>query len=395
MTELIVAFVTGLTTGGLSCLAVQGGLLASSMAQQIESDLGGQSRKGSKIQLHLAAPILWFLLSKLIAYTILGFLLGWIGSLVQLSPIPRAILQIGIGIFMLGQALRILNVHPFFRIFNIETPAFIRRYIRKQSKNGNDFGTPIFLGALTVLIPCGITQVMMASAMASGNPLTGAALMFAFVLGTSPIFFVVAYFATQLGSKLEKYFMKFVAVVVMILALVTINSGLNLMGSPISFERLFLKANAVQASSDAPLAASLLPIGQETTGNSGGCNCGMMKNRKGGLGSGALLNSPTPEPTTLAPSEQTSGWNEVTVKVLNSNYSPDVVRIKAGLPTRLTLVSKDVFSCSLAFVIPTQNIQVLLDPTDTETIELPAFASGDQIPFSCSMGMFTGMIIVE
>src|SRR5215211_2495897 len=36
--QLFVAFVTGLTTGGLSCLAVQGGLLASSLAHQIEQD---------------------------------------------------------------------------------------------------------------------------------------------------------------------------------------------------------------------------------------------------------------------------------------------------------------------------------------------------------------------
>src|SRR4026209_1095403 len=38
MSQLVVAFVTGLTTGGLSCLAVQGGLLASSLAHQIEQD---------------------------------------------------------------------------------------------------------------------------------------------------------------------------------------------------------------------------------------------------------------------------------------------------------------------------------------------------------------------
>src|SRR5512145_2984427 len=38
MSQLFVAFITGLTTGGLSCLAVQGGLLASSIAHQIEQD---------------------------------------------------------------------------------------------------------------------------------------------------------------------------------------------------------------------------------------------------------------------------------------------------------------------------------------------------------------------
>src|SRR5215216_3258928 len=38
LSQLAVAFITGLTTGGLSCLAVQGGLLASSLAHQIEQD---------------------------------------------------------------------------------------------------------------------------------------------------------------------------------------------------------------------------------------------------------------------------------------------------------------------------------------------------------------------
>ena len=38
MSQLLVAFITGLTTGGLSCLAIQGGLLASSLAHQIEQD---------------------------------------------------------------------------------------------------------------------------------------------------------------------------------------------------------------------------------------------------------------------------------------------------------------------------------------------------------------------
>ena len=39
MTDLVVVFVTGLTTGGLSCLAVQGGLLASSIARPVEEDV--------------------------------------------------------------------------------------------------------------------------------------------------------------------------------------------------------------------------------------------------------------------------------------------------------------------------------------------------------------------
>ena len=46
--QLVVAFVTGITTGGLSCLAVQGGLLASSLAHQIEQDYIEQTAQKKK-----------------------------------------------------------------------------------------------------------------------------------------------------------------------------------------------------------------------------------------------------------------------------------------------------------------------------------------------------------
>src|SRR5512137_482816 len=107
MNQLIVAFVTGLTTGGLSCLAVQGGLLASSLEQQLEQQLDMQierdiasrrshrsMKKRGRILAHprLALPILFFLVAKLAAYTILGFFLGALGSVLQLNAITRAIL---------------------------------------------------------------------------------------------------------------------------------------------------------------------------------------------------------------------------------------------------------------------------------------------------------------
>jgi len=56
------------------------------------------------------------------------------------------------------------------------------------------------LGGLTVLIPCGVTQAMMAGAMALGTPIAGALLMAAFTLGTWPVFFGLAYGASSLGA---------------------------------------------------------------------------------------------------------------------------------------------------------------------------------------------------
>jgi uncharacterized protein len=141
--DILIAFLTGLTTGGLSCLAVQGGLLASSMAQQVEAAVApARGRYPWQGRAYAARPILFFLVAKLVAYTILGFLLGWLGSLLQLSMMTRALFQIAIGIFMIGTALRMFNVHPIFRYFAFEPPSAVTRYIRRRSKRGAGMVTP-------------------------------------------------------------------------------------------------------------------------------------------------------------------------------------------------------------------------------------------------------------
>ena len=237
--NLLVPFLTGLTAGGLNCLAVQGALLASTLAYQVELDMHSQSAN-QKFRPRLAQPIILFLTAKLVAYTLLGFVAGGLGSFFMLTPMTRAVLMVAIGIFMLGNGLRMLKVHPIFRYFVIEPPASLTRYIRRKSKNGASIFTPIFMGTLTVLLPCGISQSMIALALGTGNPYQGAAILFAFTLGTIPVFFGVSYFATRLGASMEKYFNRLVAIVIIILAFVSINSGLNLAGSPYSFTNLFM-----------------------------------------------------------------------------------------------------------------------------------------------------------
>ena len=345
--QISVAFITGLTTGGLSCLAVQGGLLASSLASQIETDLLNQpkTRKGKRQTTPTtqpALPIALFLLAKLAAYTVLGALLGWLGSFLSLDPISRAVLMIAIGIFMLGNALRMLNVHPIFRYFAIEPPKFITRYIRRTAKNGTELATPLFLGALTVFIPCGVTQAMMGAALATGRAGLGAALMFAFTLGTSPVFFLVAYLAAKIGEKLESFFMRFVAIAVLVLGLVSMNSGLNLIGSPLSFENM-------------------------TRG----------------------LFSPSAE------GAQTASEGDLTLFVKNEGYFPQTLHAKANAPVALSLVTDQTYSCARDFVIPALGYYELLPDTGNVVVDIPAQAAGTRMFFTCSMGMYTGMIVFD
>lgn len=224
-TSLIGIFLTGLFVGGLTCMAVQGGLLAATIAQREEERLKDKTKETNS-----ALPILAFLASKLAAYTILGFLLGLLGSVFQLSLTARTILNFAVVIFMVGTALNILEIHPIFRYFVIQPPRFLTRLIRKQSKS-KDIFAPALLGAFTVAIPCGTTQAMMALAIASGKPLNGGAIMFAFILGTTPLFFILGYMATKLGDTLHQKFMRLAALAILLLAVFNLNNALALTGS--------------------------------------------------------------------------------------------------------------------------------------------------------------------
>ncbi len=352
---IFLAFITGLTAGGLSCLAVQGGLLASSLARQIELDMQARSTVASargKFRPQIALPISLFLAAKLVAYTLLGGLLGAVGSVFQLSPLLRAGLMLAIGVFMVGNALRMLNVHPIFRYFVLEPPSAITRYIRRTSKNRNRdaWVAPLLLGALTVLIPCGIAQAEMALALGTGDPLQGATILFAFTLGTTPVFFTVAYFATRLGAAVEKYFTRLVAVVVLVLGLVSVDSALNLAGSPVSLSK------AVSGLMPAPTA----PL-------------------------------PTPVLGAIAPASA-GGY---IVNVGDSGYTPKILHLAAAKPVSLTWVTQGTHSCALSVVIPNLNYQKILPSKGQVALDIPAQPKGTVIEYSCSMGMYFGQLVFD
>lgn len=396
MTNLGVVFLTGLTTGGLSCLAVQSGLLASSIAYHTEQTVkqrlvmplvapnidanpsaGTQytSKKTRNKHTHRSAamlrsqpvvvehpkqraatPIMVFLGSKLVTYTILGFLLGWLGSVLQLNPATRAVLQFAIGLFMVGTALRMLNVHPIFRYLVLEPPSAVTRYIRRKAKNrGSDLITPSLLGALTVFIPCGVTQAMMALAIGTGNALAGAAIMFAFTLGTSPVFFALAYLATRFGERLQTRFLTVAAVTVLLLGLFSVDTALNLMGSPVSVSSML----AVRAPAS---AVHSQPRNEQA-------------------------------PATVEEKQKTDG-NIVTLNALDTGYEPKIVRAKASEPIRLNVMTNETYGCSRAFVIPALGIQKILPATGTTVIDLPPQSAGT-LRFTCSMGMYGGQILVD
>lgn len=344
MNQLWLAFITGLTTGGLSCIALQGGLLASVILDEEKEYLEDKKSKPAP----KARPVLLFIIAKLVAYTILGFLLGFFGSFISLSPAFRGWLQILIGIFMVGLALNILEVHPIFRYFSIQPPKFIRKFIRKQTKNSGDLGA-IFMGALTVLLPCAITQAMMLLAISSGSGLTGAAIMFSFILGTSPLFFILGYTATTLTEKWSSIFQKVVAVLVLFVAVFTIFTGSTLAG------------------------IQLPKISQSSSDNSSNINDSTANTTNPGSQNAQTIN----------------GKQEITINLTDKGYDPANIIIKKGIPVTVKLVTNDTLGCVRAFVVPSLNIQKVLPKTGEDSFEFTPTETGT-ISFTCSMGMYQG-----
>jgi uncharacterized protein len=395
-TSLYVIFFTGLLTGGLTCLAVQGGLLAATIAQQEEERLKDQVKGGN------ARPIVSFLIAKIAAYTILGFLLGWLGSVVQLSITAKTVMQFAVIFFMLGTALSLLEVHPIFRYFIIQPPKFLTKLVRNKSKSRNTFA-PVILGAFTVFIPCGTTQAMMALAIASGSPLFGVAILFAFILGTSPLFFVLGYFASKLGDALRQKFLKVAAVAIIILAFYSLDGALALAGSPVTVSSLWQSAYC--SVSNSCLQAEITPNPPVASADS----------QDTPTASTPVINNPSSVPASshalatshnTAPVVQTSSApvavappssppQNPTIHFQNSGYTPTVLTIKAGTDVTLNLVNDGATDCIQAFTIPSLNIQKVVFPNTSGIVQFKAPNKPGQIAFMCSMGMYRGVMNIE
>lgn len=346
-TNLLLIFLTGLTTGGLSCIAVQGGLLASVLSP-IEEKY--QEKLTNRNQ---ALPIASFLTAKIIAHTILGFFLGLIGSAISLSPYLRGWFQVAIGIYLIGIALSLLDAHPFFRRFIITPPKFLLRLVKNQSRPKADqplaeknIFAPALLGAMTIFIPCAVTQAMAIVALGTGNPLLSAAVMFAFTLGTSPTFFLVGFLFAKLGEKFQSWFYKVAATILVTMAIFSINGGVSLMGSIYTIQNF--------------IEAAKVSLGSARFSRVAGATAHLQNNLQ-----------------------------VVNIQVSSNGYSPNDITLKKGIPTRLILNTNGTGGCARAFTIPSLRVQKILPPTGVETLEFTPAKTGPLV-FTCSMGMYTG-----
>jgi uncharacterized protein len=290
-------------------------------------------------------PVAGFLLGKLVILTMVGVLLGSLGSFIALNSSIGGGAQLVAAAIMIVFGLSAAGARGFKGIV-FAPPASWTRVVRKSTRS-RSASAPFLLGLATVLLPCGVTISMMLLAATAGSAAAGGTVMAVFVLGTAPMFAAYGFLTQRYVSPDSRRMSIALGAVVIAMGLFTLNASLVVLASPITAQTL---ATSVFGQSAAAAPAPPPPV--------------------------------------------TGGLQVLHIDALSGGYSPQSIAAKAGVPTKLVIHTDGTRSCIVYTVFPTIGKQIALpDSGDTE-VDLGSLAAGE-VPISCSMGMYTGTIVVS
>ena len=335
-------FVLGLLAGVSSCAALVGGLVLS-MSKQWNELYSGKNLKSKKAQPHIM-----FNLGRIVSYAVFGFILGAIGSKIQISFTFTTVLIIIVSIVMVFLGLQMLGVKKLRR-FQITMPKFVTRYAADESNFKGKY-MPFIMGAFTFFLPCGFTITAQGLALLSGNPIQGSLIMLFFALGTVPTLFAIGLSSVKLSSRphWSSRFSKIAGILVLFFALFNFNSQLNAMGAP-SLNDINLK--------------------------------GIFSTNK---------NSESTQIKDLPP--MVSGKQVIKMEASARGYKPNYFKVRVNVPVRWEITDTGTSGCTNAVI--SNNLfsgAIQLTPGKISVKEFTPTKIG-KYKFSCWMGMITGII---
>ncbi|MDD3341071.1 MAG: sulfite exporter TauE/SafE family protein [Bacilli bacterium] len=205
-TTLAMLFVTGLLTS-IHCVSMCGAI-----------NLAVSSSKNKNYK----KPI-FYNLGRLTSYTVLGGMIGLLGSIFKINIYFQSFVIIVASVCMFIMALNMMGVISFTP--KIKWPKWMKK-IRGKG--------PFTIGLLNGLMPCGPLQAMQVYALSTGSFFYGAASMFLFCLGTIPLMLFVGILSNFLNQKNRIILNKISTVLILLLSLVMLNRGLLGMGVDLS-----------------------------------------------------------------------------------------------------------------------------------------------------------------
>lgn len=322
-----VLFVVGILTS-IHCVGMCGGIM---LSQTLKNE--------GKNKFEAMKPALLYNAGRVLSYSILGGIVGAIGSVFALSLSVQAGLQIFAGVFMIMMGFNMAGFSAF-RKFQIKLPASVCKLQAKPR-------TPFLVGVLNGFMPCGPLQTMQIFALGTGSALYGSLSMFMFALGTVPLMLTFGAVSSLLSKGYTKKILKFSGILIIVLGLIMSNRGLALAGmnaSPIAF---------------------MAKIGAFGTENMPGANA--------------------------VKATIKDGVQYLNMTASYSGYVPNELYVQKDMPVKWIVDGKELSGCNKTIVIPELNVQSKLQ-MGLNTID---FTPGDEdLGFSCWMGMIRGTIKV-
>lgn len=317
-------FLIGLLTS-VHCVAMCGGINLSQCIPQVERPASGP--------LASLGPSFLYNLGRVISYTVIGGLVGALGGVISFSGAFKGVVQLAAGMFMVIMGINMLGLFPALRKLTPHMPRFFSRKINEEKGRSK---SPLYVGLLNGLMPCGPLQAMQLYALSTGSMTQGALSMLLFSLGTVPLMFGLGALSSVLSKKFTRKVMTVGAVLVVVLGLSMFSSGMSLSG--FSF-----------------------------AGSSGSSQ---------GEAQVVIENGVQQISSTLA----SGGYPAITVQ--------------SGLPVRWTIEAPEgsINGCNNRMIIPEYNIEYQFQPGEN-VIEFTPSSSGT-FPYSCWMGMIRSSITV-
>lgn len=330
------AFMIGLVAAVSTCIAVTGGLLLAVAAKYNERHANMSGRQKFK-------PHIYFNLGRVASYTVFGGLLGAVGSIFTFSPRATGFLTIIASLVMIILGFQLLKLFPGLQKFHPKMPKFLAHRVHDIATKDSK-AAPFFLGAGTFFLPCGFTQALQLYVLSQGEAVNGALIMMFFALGTLPALLSLSAISSFARGNFQRHFLKVSGVLVIMVGLFSLNGGLNLVGSPLSFSGLWA------AFETRPRAVA--QAGQDPN------------------------------------VEVVNGRQIVRMKVVGYDYYPSRFTIQQGLPVDWIIDGSQAAGCAQVITSPKLNITKFLPRQGTATVSFTPQSIGT-FGFSCTMGMTT------
>lgn len=161
------------------------------------------------------------------AYTILGALFGYFGSLWDVTPLARAILFLIAGTLMIVMGLSFAGKLKFLTSieYSLTQFAWFKKLFTSQL-GANTVKSFFILGFLNGLLPCGLVYTMLVTATTTESMLFGAIVMFIFGVFTIPSLFSFAYVVGLFSqNKFRQTMIQLASITVIVFGVWTLNKA--------------------------------------------------------------------------------------------------------------------------------------------------------------------------